>query len=158
MTTLNKTLLIASLFFSGLSYVNLSYANTNIELYKSPSCGCCTQWANIMQDKGYQVDVQPQKDWSNVRSSFGLTPQLQSCHSAIVDGYLIEGHVPEQDIARLLKERPQGIKGLAVPGMPMHSPGMAKEGQKYHGFDVIAFYDDGTTQVYHSYSNSHHNQ
>ncbi|MFA0448477.1 CopG family transcriptional regulator [Vibrio breoganii] len=146
MKTVNKAILTASLLFSGLSF-----ASNNIEMYKSPSCGCCTEWAEIMEQKGYQVDIQQQKDWTNVKREFGMPAKLQSCHTAIIDGYLIEGHVPEKEVARLLKERPQGIKGLAAPGMPMHSPGMAKPGDAYKDFDVIAFHADGTTSVYAEY-------
>ncbi|WP_413698498.1 DUF411 domain-containing protein [Psychromonas sp. KJ10-10] len=72
-----------------------------------------------------------------------MPQQLQSCHSAVIDGYLIEGHVPESDIARLLKERPADISGLATPGMPQHSPGMAKPGAEYKDFKVISFSKNG---------------
>ncbi|MFO6422680.1 DUF411 domain-containing protein [Motilimonas sp. KMU-193] len=133
------------LFWSGWVF-----ADPIIELYKSPTCGCCTEWANIMEQKGYEVKVHHRSDWTDIKQAHGMPPQLQSCHSAIIDGYLIEGHVPEADIARLLKERPVNIKGLAAPGMPMHSPGMAKPGEAYKDFDVIAFSEDGLS-IYQKY-------
>jgi hypothetical protein len=81
-----------------------------------------------MEEKGYEVNVHKQRDWSQVKRDVGMPHQLQSCHTAVIDGYLIEGHVPESDISRLLTERPDNISGIAAPGMPQHSPGMAKKG------------------------------
>jgi len=78
-----------------------------------------------------------------LNKDFEMPPQLQSCHSAVIDGYLIEGHVPESDIARLLKEKPSNISGLAVPGMPQLSPGMARAGVKYENFKVVSFSKNG---------------
>lgn len=125
-------------------------AQTRIELYKSPTCGCCTEWAAIMEKKGYLVNINKQSEWSQVRQSFAMLAQLQSCHSAVIEGYLIEGHVPEEDIARLLKERPKNISGLAAPGMPAHSPGMVKPGGEYKDFKVISFSEEGLA-LYHAY-------
>lgn len=119
------------------------FAKANIELYKSPSCGCCEKWAAIMEDKGYSVNVHHQNDWSEIKTAFAIPPQLQSCHSAVIEGYLIEGHVPEADIARLLKERPDNISGIAVAGMPKHSPGMARLGDEYKNFKVLSFSEEG---------------
>ena len=133
-----------------LTWSGWVYANPTIELYKSPTCGCCKEWADIMEQKGYAVNVHLQSDWTQVKKDFFMPPQLQSCHSAVIDGYLIEGHVPEADIARLLKERPADIKGLAAPGMPQHSPGMAQPGQAYKDFEVIAFSEDKLS-VYKKY-------
>ncbi|GAM73672.1 copG protein [Vibrio ishigakensis] len=96
------------------------------------------------------MEIHEQNQWNDVKQKFGMPAKMTSCHTAIIDGYLIEGHVPEREIARLLKERPEGVKGLAAPGMPMHSPGMAREGEAYRDFDVIAFTDEGSF-VYASY-------
>jgi hypothetical protein len=140
--------------FGLLSAVVLS-ANTlaasTVELYKSPTCGCCTEWAEIMEQKGYTVHVHHQSNWSEVKSEFGMPSQLLSCHTAVIDGYMFEGHVPEADIAKVLKERPDNLAGLSAPGMPMHSPGMAEPGQEYKDFDVIAFDSDGNMSVYTRY-------
>ncbi len=130
--------------FSVLAMISTSaLANTTIELYKSPTCGCCSEWVEIMEEKGYTVNVHHKRDWSDVKSQFGMPPQLQSCHTAIIGGYLIEGHVPEKEIARLLRERPTDIKGIAAPGMPRFSPGMAQPGEEYKDFKVISYSDDG---------------
>ncbi|GAM59122.1 copG protein [Vibrio ishigakensis] len=146
MKSVNKIVLSVSLLFTSLSYA----AKFDVEMYKSPQCGCCTEWAEILEAKGYQVEIHEQNQWNDVKQKFGMPAKMTSCHTAIIDGYLIEGHVPEREIARLLKERPEGVKGLAAPGMPMHSPGMAREGEAYRDFDVIAFTDEGSF-VYASY-------
>ena len=135
---LNRKILALTLAMASFSV----FAKANIELYKSPTCGCCEKWAAIMEGKGYTVNVHHQKDRSEVTNSFAMPAQLQSCHSAVIEGYLIEGHVPESDIARLLKERPDNLSGLAVAGMPKYSPGMAKKGVEYKNFKVIAFSKD----------------
>ncbi|WP_026970891.1 DUF411 domain-containing protein [Aliagarivorans marinus] len=130
---------------------SFSSAATEVLLYKSPSCGCCQEWADILEGKGYQVKVQTERDWSEVRRAHGLPPQALSCHSAIIDGYLIEGHVPVADIKRLLAERPEHIAGLSAPGMPMHSPGMAAPGEVYRDFDVVSFDKDGKLTLFNAY-------
>lgn len=127
------------------------FANPTIDLYKSPTCGCCSEWAAIMEEKGYEVNVHKQRDWSQVKRDVGMPHQLQSCHTAVIDGYLIEGHVPESDISRLLTERPDNISGISAPGMPQHSPGMAKKGEEYKDFDVVAFDKSGKMSLYNQY-------
>ncbi len=104
-----------------------------------------------MQQKGYTVDIQPTQHWQQVKQQFGMPTKLMSCHTAVIEGYMIEGHVPESDIARLLSEKPTNIVGLAAPGMPQHSPGMAAPGQDYKGFAVIAFDREGNTSIYSQY-------
>lgn len=127
------------------------FAKPTIELYKSPTCGCCTKWAEIMEEKGYKVNINHRQDWTNVKKRFGMPGQLTSCHTAVIDGYMIEGHVPEADVAKLLKERPDNISGLSAPGMPQHSPGMAAPGQEYKDFNVVAFDKEGKMSLYHRY-------
>ncbi|MFC1236708.1 DUF411 domain-containing protein [Vibrio sp. F74] len=137
-----------------LSTMTLSFsvlANPIIELYKSPTCGCCKEWAAIMEKNGYEVNVHHSKDWRSIKKEFGMPGQLTSCHTALIDGYMVEGHVPESDISRLLNERPESISGIAAPGMPQHSPGMAKSGQPYKGFNVIAFNNNGQISLYNKY-------
>ena len=94
-----------------------------ITVYKSPYCGCCAGWADYLEARGFQVSVHDRADLSDIKAKYGIGPKLHSCHTAVVEGYAIEGHVPADDIWRLLKERPK-IKGLAAPGMPAMSPGM----------------------------------
>lgn len=137
-------MLTASLSFSAM-------AKPLIDLYKSPTCGCCTEWSAIMEKKGYEVKVHHSRDWTSVKQQFGMPGQLTSCHTAVIDGYMIEGHVPESDIAKLLSERPSDISGLSAPGMPQHSPGMAAPGKEYKNFNVIAFDKQGKMSLYKKY-------
>ena len=103
-----------------------------------------------MQDNGFTVQVEDVKDLSAVKEEHQVPMQLQSCHTAIVDGYVIEGHVPVTEINRLLAEKPD-IAGLAVPGMPIGSPGMEVAGADAQPYDVIAFSNDGSMEVFASY-------
>ena len=88
-----------------------------LEVYKSPSCGCCGKWVDHMRNAGFQVVVTDITDLRPIKNKFGVVPELRACHSAVIDGYVIEGHVPSREVMRLLKDRPKAI-GLAVPGMP----------------------------------------
>lgn len=117
----------------------------DIVVYKSPSCGCCSAWIEHLERNGFSVESHNRHDMSVVKGNLGVPRSLQSCHTAQVGGYLIEGHVPAEQIVRLLKEKP-AVKGLAVPGMPMGSPGM--EGQWRDQYDVISFDESGKTNVY----------
>lgn len=103
-----------------------------------------------MEDNGYSVQVENVQDLAEVKSRYQVPPQLQSCHTAIVDGYVVEGHVPVTEIERLLVERPD-ITGLAVPGMPIGSPGMEAAGAEAQPFDVLAFNEAGEVEVFASY-------
>lgn len=117
-------------------------------VYKSPTCGCCKGWVAHMKRNGYTVKAYDVKDLTPLKTRHGVPSRLTSCHTALVGGYVIEGHVPARDIQRLLRERPE-IKGLAVPGMPMGSPGM--EGPRKDRYQVFSFEKDGNTAVYASY-------
>jgi len=114
-------------------------------VYKSPWCGCCSKWVDHLQANGHTVSTKNIEDLDMVKKMAGVPERLQSCHTAMVDGYVIEGHVPAKDIAQLLAERPKA-KGLAVPGMPNGSPGM--EGGSPDRYDVMLFKTDGSTDVY----------
>ena len=103
-----------------------------------------------MEDNGYEVQVEDVQNLADVKQQHQVPPQLQSCHTAIVDGYIIEGHVPVPEIERLLTERPD-IAGLAVPGMPVGSPGMEISGAGVDPYDVIAFSKSGELEVFASY-------
>jgi len=105
-----------------------------------------------MEGNGYSVAVENVDDLTAVKTQYHIPPSLQSCHTAIVDGYVLEGHVPIADIERLLTERPD-IAGLAVPGMPIGSPGMGVDGVDSQPFDVIAFDNKGNTEIFASYNN-----
>ena len=119
-----------------------------VEVWKSPTCGCCKDWIAHLEANGFRTKV---NDTGNtaVRSRLGIDMKHGSCHTALVGGYALEGHVPAREIRRLLKERPAAI-GLAVPGMPVGSPGM--DGPDYGGrkdpYDVLLLHKDGTAVAY----------
>jgi hypothetical protein len=120
-----------------------------IQVWKAPTCGCCSQWIEHLEEAGYQVEFHDEMDMTAVKAQYGIPGELQSCHTALIDGYIVEGHVPAEDIERLLTERPQ-ITGLAVPGMPIGSPGM-EMGDRVDPYDVMTFDGNGTTTVFSSY-------
>ena len=120
-----------------------------ITVYKSPTCGCCKEWVAHVQKAGFKVDVKDMNDMATVKADAGVPASVQSCHTAIVEGYAIEGHVPADVIRRLLKERPK-IAGIAVPGMPVGAPGMEVPGRKADSYDVLTFDRKGKTGVYTS--------
>ncbi len=119
-----------------------------ITVYKSPTCGCCSKWVRHLQVNGFEVEAINRNDMNSVKSEAGIPRQLASCHTAIIGGYVIEGHVPAVDIKRLLKERPD-VAGLTVPGMPMGSPGM--EGPRQDKYEVLTFTKSGDTAVFRRY-------
>ncbi|MFO1299532.1 MAG: DUF411 domain-containing protein [Burkholderiaceae bacterium] len=122
-----------------------------IEVWKSPTCGCCKDWIAHVQASGFGVKVNETGNTA-ARARLGIAERFGSCHTAVVGGYAIEGHVPAADIRRLLAERPAAI-GLAVPGMPVGSPGM--DGPEYRGrrdaYDVLLLRADGTAAVFRRY-------
>jgi len=119
-----------------------------ITVYKDPSCGCCKSWIEHLIKHGYRVDARDTSEMTEIKRTLGVPEALTSCHTAMVKGYLIEGHVPAADIARLLKEKPK-VAGLAVPGMPMGSPGM--EGPRTQRYQVLTFDKTGKTSIFASY-------
>jgi len=116
-----------------------------IQVYKSLSCGCCQKWVDYLQSRGYVVTVSNVLDLSRVKQENGVPRKVSSCHTAVAGKYFIEGHVPEEDISRLLAERPN-IAGLALPGMPTGSPGM--EGPDPQPYFVLAVHKDGKITVF----------
>ncbi len=116
-----------------------------ITVYKSPWCGCCKKWIAHIRANGHSVQVKNMENLDMIKKMAGVPDRLQSCHTAMVNGYAVEGHVPAKDIARLLAERPKA-KGLAVPGMPAGSPGMEQGAPER--YDVLLFQRDGSTRVY----------
>lgn len=118
----------------------------HMTVWKSPWCGCCAAWAHVMERAGYQVTVRESEDLSPIRRQAGVPQRMEGCHTATLGGYFLEGHVPPQAIARLLRERPR-IAGLAVPGMPAGSPGMGDD--QTARYDVYAVGRDGESQVYY---------
>ncbi len=121
-----------------------------VTIYKSPTCGCCTDWVAYLADNGYSVMTEYVDDMTPIKTQHQVPQAMQSCHTAVVDGYVIEGHVPVAEIERLLTERPAVI-GIAVPGMPIGSPGMETAGVAAQAYDVLTFDEAGNSEVYASY-------
>lgn len=119
-------------------------------VYKSPTCGCCQAWVEHAQRAGFQVQVRDTSNVDPVKQEHGVPGHLHSCHTALVDGYVLEGHVPMEAVKRLLREKPQNIAGLAVPGMPRGSEGM-EMGTVKDPYDVIALGRGGGVSVYSSH-------
>ncbi len=117
-------------------------------VYRDPSCGCCEAWARIAGDAGYQVALLDDNNMTAVKQRLGVPADLASCHTAVVDGFVVEGHVPLDQVDRLLRERPSDIKGIAVPGMPVGSPGMEVPDGRTEPYQVIAFNEEGGTSLY----------
>lgn len=121
-----------------------------ITMYKSATCGCCAKWATHLEQAGFKVVSYDKTDMNSVKQDAGVQAELASCHTAFVDGYIIEGHVPAADIKRLLIEKPK-IMGLTAPGMPQKSPGMQAQGLAPEGYAVLAFDKTGEAQVFTQY-------
>ncbi len=149
--------MIREIFYAAIVAVALSApaqsnpANT-LHGSKDPSCGCCAEWIGLMEKAGFDVAVTdvPNSQLSRLKAASGVTPELASCHTAKIDGYVIEGHVPAEDIKRLLAERPTAI-GLTAPGMPIGSPGMGPEATR-EAYDVLLIGEEGQTEVVTSYA------
>jgi hypothetical protein len=120
-----------------------------VEVYKTATCGCCALWVKHLEANGFRTKVTDVEDITTVKAKHGVPGRVQSCHTAVVDGFVVEGHVPAADVQRLLKERP-AVVGVAVPGMPIGSPGM-EVGTTVQPYDVLTFDKQGQTRVFASY-------
>jgi hypothetical protein len=138
---LSKIVLIAGLFSA------TSAMAANVITHKSPYCGCCTEWVKHMEEAGFDVEVKDHQNMNPIKQELGVTPQLASCHTAEIDGFVFEGHIPAADIKSFLANPPKNAIGLAVPGMPMGSPGM-EYGDKKDEYVVYAFNEQGRTFEY----------
>jgi len=149
-----RTLLRAAplLAFTATSLTALAAA-PQVEIWKDPNCGCCQDWAKHLNQNGFATRINDDGNNAAARTRLRIPTALGSCHTGLVAGYALEGHVPAREIHRLLKEKPQAI-GLAVPGMPVGSPGM--DGPAYGGqrdaYDVLLVLADGSTRVYQRYA------
>ena len=129
---------------------NATLASNNAELipikvYKDPNCGCCKEWVKHLEANGFKVETMDMPDLSMLKAKYGVKPEIQACHTALVGNYVVEGHVPADVIKKMLKEKP-AITGVAVPGMPMGSPGM--DGATKERYNVLTFDRAGRTTVY----------
>jgi hypothetical protein len=139
------------LMFAALTlafFWNVRAAANEMTVYKTSTCSCCNLWVTHVRDHGFQVKVHDVPTPAEYRRKHGIPENLASCHTAIVEGYTIEGHVPAAEVQRLLKQRPKAV-GLAVPGMPLGSPGM--EAARSERYAVLLVHADGTTSVYKEY-------
>ena len=141
MTIISRRQLVAGAMF--LLTASPAFAAAPVlEVWKNPSCGCCSAWAELFKTAGFTVTIHEVDDVAQVQSAAGVPADLGGCHSAKIEGYVIEGHVPVAAVQRLLAERP-ALKGLSVPGMPVGAPGMEIEGEPPQPFEVIAFTAEG---------------
>ena len=148
---INRRILLTGLFLLSLAGTGMA-SDQVIQIWKDPSCACCEDWiVHLQKNTGRQVRIINTRN-ADARARLGVAARFGSCHTASIDGYAIEGHVPASDIQRLLKERPQAV-GLAAPGMPIGSPGM--DGPAYGGrkmpYDVLLIQADGSSSVYQAY-------
>jgi hypothetical protein len=153
--TLSRRTALAAGLATGLTALSLpSWAASNrgtVQVWKDPNCGCCKDWVAHLEQAGFKVTVNDTGN-TGARKRLGMPEKLGSCHTGEIAGYVLEGHVPAKDIQRLLREKPKAL-GLAVPGMPVGSPGM--DGAVYQGrkdpYDVLLVAKNGTASVYQSY-------
>ena len=150
MRTLRLSLLLSVTLLIGLAGCRSEAQTPTVTVYKSPTCGCCVLWADHMTASGFTVETVDVASMDDVKARLGVPNTLASCHTAVVGDYVVEGHVPAEDVERLLAEQPDAT-GLAVPGMPIGSPGMEVEGRPADSYDVFLFTRDGRASVF-----SHH--
>lgn len=148
-TVLAAAILVAAAGPALVGCTDASSASETVVVYKSPTCGCCGDWIEHMREAGFEVVAHDVGDLEPIKEQSGVGAALRSCHTATVGGYVLEGHVPAEQVRRLLAERPE-ILGLAVPGMPIGSPGMDEgyDRSTWEDYDVVAFSENGSTDVY----------
>ena len=127
-------------------FPRLLQAQTAIVVYKDPNCGCCQKWVDHMTANGFTATVNNSGDMTAVKARHKVGPALASCHTTLVGGYVVEGHVPASDVKRLLTRKPQGIVGLTIPGMPASAPGM--DVMPFQPYSVLTFDEQGRTTVF----------
>jgi hypothetical protein len=142
-----RTIALALSFVLVAALAPMAQVATPITVYKTPTCGCCGKWVDHMRQNGFAPKVTDLPNLSMIKQQAGVPDNLQSCHTSTIGGYAIEGHVPADVVRQLLKEKP-AVAGIAVPGMPMGSPGM--EGAYKDKYNVVAFGRDGSQKVYAS--------
>lgn len=121
-----------------------------LKVFRSPNCGCCGRWIQHMEAAGFQVQDNVTEDMAAIKQQYGVPESLASCHTAIVEGYVVEGHIPATDVQRLLTEKP-AVAGIAAPGMPMGSPGM-ESGNEVEPYTVFSFTEVGDTAAFAEHS------
>jgi hypothetical protein len=140
-------LLAGTASLAAVSRAGRAAALPSVAVFRNPGCGCCEGWVDVMREAGFAVTVEDVTNLMERRTAYELKPALASCHFAVSEGYVFEGHIPPVTITRFLAERPADAKGLVVPGMPVGSPGMGPEGSG-GPYDVLLLLKDGETRVY----------
>lgn len=130
--------------------LRIAEARPAMTVFKDPNCGCCGAWVDHVRANGFEAEVRSEPAINRVKARLGVPNDLASCHTATINGFVLEGHVPAETIERLLRERP-AVVGIAVPGMPIGSPGMEAPGQPPEPFKVIGFGPDGRRSVFAEY-------
>jgi hypothetical protein len=147
---MNKLLLISAFTLAALFIArepaSLPAQGPAMTVYKTPSCGCCAKWVDHMKAAGFKVQVQDMDDLTEIKQASGVPMKLRTCHTAVVGSYVVEGHVPADLVKKMLSEKPK-MTGIAVPGMPVGSPGM-ESGNEKAPYDVVLFDKTGKTTVY----------
>ncbi len=142
--------IVCALVLAGCDARTPNQQAIEIVVHKSATCGCCKEWMNYLEDEGFTVRGVDHDDMDAVKLELGLPDaKLKSCHTAVTSGYIIEGHVPANDIRRLLQQKPADVIGLSAPGMPMMSPGMASREPK--DYAVLSFDENGVVKVFSEY-------
>ena len=136
---------VAVVAVGGFSLIGGTSSAKEVVVYKTPTCGCCGKWVEHLEGAGYKVVVNDVNDLTGIKNMHGVPPGLRTCHTGLIEGYVVEGHVPAEFITRLLEEKPD-IRGIGVPGMPIGSPGM--EGPYRESYDVVAYSNTGQTAVF----------
>ena len=140
------------LFTLSVAALTLHAAELEMQVYKSATCGCCGKWVEHLRANGFKVTVTEVSNVAEYRTKLGVPNNLASCHTGVVNGYAVEGHVPAREIKKMLEEKPKAV-GLTVPGMPAGSPGM-EMGYRVDPYDVLLFDKAGSTIVYGKYEAS----
>lgn len=136
--------------FAAISLCQLGQAaDPKMQVYKTSTCGCCAKWVDHMKASGFDVEVTNVPSTAEYRKKYGVPDKLMSCHTAVVSGYTVEGHVPASDVQRMIKTHAKG-KGIAVPGMPIGSPGM-EQGTARQAYSVVLFDDKGGVSEFKRY-------
>ncbi len=146
------TYLMTALLLMAFTSSVIAASAPRIDVAKTATCGCCTAWIEHLQDNGFEVaayDVSNEQ-LNDIKAGFDIDPTLTSCHTAVIDGYFIEGHVPASDIQQLLVERPEA-RGLTVPGMPIGSPGM-EMGEQRDSYETLLVGEGNATQVFNRHN------
>ncbi len=145
-----STIELSSTALDSSQPITVPVGERKIVVYKSATCGCCKSWIAYLEKAGYEVEAIDRDDMQLVKAKYGVPRNVQSCHTGIIDGYVVEGHVPVEDIERMLAAKPE-VVGISAPGMPVGAPGMEQGAQK-DPYDVVAFRKSGDVAVFASYN------